>query len=106
MQRICVFAGSSSGSRLAYGEMARTLGTVLAARGIGLVYGGASVGLMGAVADAVLAGGGDVIGVIPRALVAREVAHHGLSDLRVGLLFNFNVHALAASGFRRILSNH
>lgn len=59
------------------------LGTLLAQRGIGLVYGGASIGLMGAVADAALAAGGEAIGVIPRALAEREVAHDGLTDLRV-----------------------
>ena len=64
-------------------ELAARLGTVLAARGLGLVYGGASVGLMGRLADAALAAGGEVIGVIPRALVDMEVAHGGLSDLRV-----------------------
>jgi uncharacterized protein (TIGR00730 family) len=83
MKRICVFAGSSAGSRADYVTAAAELGRVLAARGIGLVYGGARVGLMSAVADAVLAGGGEVIGVIPRALVEKEVAHTGLTDLRV-----------------------
>lgn len=67
----------------AYLEAATALGAELAVRGLGLVYGGAQVGAMGAVADAVLAGGGEVIGVIPRMLVAKEVAHTGLSDLRV-----------------------
>ena len=81
--RVCVFCGSSSGSRPDYLEAARALGAALAARGAGLVYGGAHVGLMGAVADAVLEARGDVIGVIPRALWEREVAHTGLSDLRV-----------------------
>ena len=74
---------NGNGTRPEYGGAARALGALLAARGIGLVYGGASVGLMGAVADAALAGGSEVIGVIPRALVAREVAHHQLADLRV-----------------------
>ena len=83
MTRVCVFAGSSSGSRPEYRAAAETLGRELGARGIGLVYGGARVGLMGAVADAVLAAGGHVTGVIPRALVEKEVAHSGLSDLRV-----------------------
>jgi uncharacterized protein (TIGR00730 family) len=80
---VCVFCGSSSGVRASYGEAARTFGELLAQAGIGLVYGGAQVGLMGVVADAVLARGGEVIGVIPNGLVAREVAHRGLSDLRV-----------------------
>jgi uncharacterized protein (TIGR00730 family) len=83
MKRVCVFAGSSLGSRPAYESFARALGAALAARRVDLVYGGARVGLMGIVADAVLAGGGQVIGVIPAALVAREVAHNGLTDLRV-----------------------
>jgi uncharacterized protein (TIGR00730 family) len=83
MKRICVFAGSSSGVRTEYLGAASDLGSCLAARGIELVYGGARVGLMGAVADAVLAGDGNVIGVIPRALVDKEVAHSGLTDLRI-----------------------
>ena len=83
MKRVCVFAGSSAGVRPEYMAAATDLGRVLGARGIGLVYGGARVGLMGAVADAVLTGGGAVIGVIPRALVEKEVAHSGLTELRV-----------------------
>src|SRR5262245_47191428 len=83
MTRICVFAGSSAGARPEYRDVAEGLGAVLAARGIELVYGGACVGLMGVVADRVLASGGRVTGVIPEALVAREVAHNGLSDLRI-----------------------
>ena len=83
MKHVCVFAGSSTGCRPEYRTAATELGAVLAARGIGVVYGGAHVGLMGALADAVLAGGGHVTGVIPRALVEKEVAHNGLSDLRV-----------------------
>lgn len=83
MKRVCVFAGSSSGVRAEYTAAAGKLGRVLAARGIELVYGGARVGLMGTVADAVLAGGGRVTGVIPRAMVEKEVAHTGLTDLRV-----------------------
>lgn len=81
--RYCVFSGSSPGVRPSYTRAAKELGRLLAEKSIGLVYGGASVGLMGAVANAALAAGGEVIGVIPNALVAREVAHHGLSDLRV-----------------------
>jgi len=81
--RVCVFAGSSSGSKPEYRTAAEDLGRELAARGIELVYGGAQVGLMGGVADAVLAGGGRVTGVIPNALVEKEVAHRGLTDLRV-----------------------
>jgi len=81
--RVCVFCGSSVGARADYLEVARALGAELAARGIGLVYGGARVGLMGALADACRAAGGEVVGVIPGALVEAEVAHTGLDDLRV-----------------------
>ena len=81
--RLCVFCGSSAGLDPVYLETARLLGETLARSGIELVYGGASVGLMGAVADAVLAQGGHVIGVMPQALVDKEIAHSGLSDLRV-----------------------
>ena len=81
MRRICVFAGSNSGVRQEYREAARALGQELLARGLGLVYGGGSVGLMGVLADAVLAGGGEVIGIIPRGLLRREVAHGGLTEL-------------------------
>jgi uncharacterized protein (TIGR00730 family) len=83
MKQICVFAGSSVGSEVVYRSAAEELGRTLAERGLGLVYGGARVGLMGVVADAALASGGDVTGVIPSALVAKEVAHNGLADLRV-----------------------
>jgi len=83
MRRVCVFTGSSLGHRDEYRAAASDLGCELAARGIELVYGGADVGLMGAVADATLAAGGRVTGVIPEALVAKEVAHAGLPDLRV-----------------------
>jgi uncharacterized protein (TIGR00730 family) len=83
MKRICVFCGSSPGARPEYLAMARTLGDRLAARRLGLVYGGASVGLMGALADAALAANGEVIGIIPRALDAREIAHRGLTELHV-----------------------
>ncbi|HEY7124947.1 MAG TPA: TIGR00730 family Rossman fold protein [Ktedonobacterales bacterium] len=82
MQRICVFCGSSAGTRTAYGEMARALGAELARRKLSLVYGGSSVGLMGVLADAALAAGGEVIGVLPRGLFRREVAHTGLTELR------------------------
>lgn len=83
MRSICVFCGSSPGFDPRYLASARALGSVLADAGIELVYGGASVGLMGALADAVLAGGGRVTGVIPQALVAHEVAHGGLDALHV-----------------------
>jgi uncharacterized protein (TIGR00730 family) len=80
---LCVYCGSSSGGDAAYVEQARAFGAEMARRGIALVYGGGKVGLMGTVANAVLAGGGKVIGVIPRQLVEREVAHPGLSELEV-----------------------
>ena len=83
MKRVCVFSGSSPGGDLAYRAAATDLGHRLAERGIELVYGGASVGLMGAVADAAMEGGGHVIGVIPQSLVDREIAHPAISDLRV-----------------------
>lgn len=83
LRRVCVFCGSSFGAREAYAETARALGRELARRGIGLVYGGGSVGLMGILADAVLAERWEVTGVIPRPLATKEVAHQGLADLRV-----------------------
>jgi hypothetical protein len=83
LSRVCVFCGSSTGSRAEYTAAAENLGHELAARGIGLVFGGGCVGLMGVLADAVLAAGGHAIGVIPHALVARELAHLGLHELRI-----------------------
>lgn len=83
MKRLCVFCGANPGHDPRYLEAAAALGRCIAQAGLGLVYGGASIGLMGAVADAALAEGGEVIGVIPQTLVEREVAHHGLADLRV-----------------------
>jgi uncharacterized protein (TIGR00730 family) len=83
MRRICVFCGSSPGRSPAYAQAAVELGQTLVARGLGLVYGGASVGLMGKLADTVLQAGGEVIGVIPDTLIRYEVAHRGLPDLRV-----------------------
>lgn len=83
MRAICVYCGSSAGRHPAYGEAARGLAGVLAGRDIDLVYGGAGVGLMGELADAMLAAGGRVIGVIPESLVSREVAHAGLTELHV-----------------------
>lgn len=80
---ICVFAGSSLGSRPSYQLAAEKLGKALASRGIGLVYGGASVGLMGAIADSVLAEDGTVVGVLPQALADIEIAHDGLTELHV-----------------------
>jgi hypothetical protein len=83
LSRVCVFCGSSSGTDPAYRQAAVDLGRSLARRGLGLVFGGGHVGLMGAVADAVLAAGGQVIGVIPRGLERRELGHQGLTELRV-----------------------
>ena len=83
IRRVCVFCGSNSGSDGAYAEAARDLGRLFAREGIALVYGGGSVGLMGELADSVLASGGEAIGVIPHALWAREVGHRGLTDIRI-----------------------
>lgn len=81
--RLCVFCGSNPGSEPSYLAMAQALGRMLAQEKIGLVYGGGAVGLMGAVADAALESGGEVIGVIPQALMDKEIGHRGLADLRV-----------------------
>jgi uncharacterized protein (TIGR00730 family) len=81
--RVCVYAGSNPGSDPAYAEATRALGAELAARGIGLVYGGGKVGLMGVIADTVLAAGGEAIGVMPQALIEREIGHPGLTELKV-----------------------
>jgi uncharacterized protein (TIGR00730 family) len=81
--RLCIYCGSNPGRDPAYVEAASQLGRHLAEAGIGLVYGGASVGLMGAVADAALHAGGSVIGVMPRALWEKEIGHRGLPDLRL-----------------------
>jgi uncharacterized protein (TIGR00730 family) len=83
VRRLCVFCGSSPGARPAYGEAAEELGRLLVERGIGLVYGGGAVGLMGRLADAVLAEGGEITGVLPESLVAKEIGHPALEDLRV-----------------------
>jgi uncharacterized protein (TIGR00730 family) len=83
VRRVCVFCGSSSGRLPAYAEAARGFGAAVASRGLGLVYGGGRVGLMGALADGALAAGGEVIGVIPQQLVDRELAHGGLTELRI-----------------------
>jgi uncharacterized protein (TIGR00730 family) len=83
VERICVFCGASPGARREYAESARTVARLLAAEGIGVVYGGGGVGLMGALADAVLAEGGRITGVIPRSLMDREIAHRDVSDMRV-----------------------
>ena len=83
MKRICVFLGSSAGLQPEYAETARQFGGELVRRNLGLVYGGANLGLMKILADTVLAEGGEVIGVIPQMLVEKEIAHQGLTDLRV-----------------------
>jgi len=83
MNRVCVFCGSSVGTKPVYADAARAMGSLLASRGIGLVYGGGHVGLMGVVANAALEAGGEVIGVIPKALADREIAHGGLTTLHV-----------------------
>lgn len=83
MKRLCVFCGSSHGRKPQYREAARQLGREMARRGIELVYGGGNIGLMGEVATAVLAAGGNVIGVLPRSMLERELAHSGIQDLRI-----------------------
>ncbi len=83
MERVCVFCGASSGRLAGYADAARAFGEAVAARGLGVVFGGGRVGLMGAVADGALAAGGEVIGVIPRWLVDRELAHSGVTELEV-----------------------
>lgn len=83
IRRLAVFCGSNPGARPEYVQSARALGRLLAARGVGIVYGGSNVGLMQALADAMLDELGDIIGVIPRMLVQREVANNALSDLRI-----------------------
>ncbi len=83
LRRLCVFCGSRSGTHRFYEEAAQTVGRLLCRRGVELVYGGGNVGLMGTVANACLSGGGRVIGVIPQALADREVAHAGLTELRI-----------------------
>ncbi len=83
MNRLCVYCGSNTGSRPEYAQGAKHLAKVLVDKNIGLVYGGASIGVMGVIADTVLEQGGEVIGVIPEVIVDKEVAHAGLSDLRI-----------------------
>ncbi|CAN5387873.1 TIGR00730 family Rossman fold protein [soil metagenome] len=83
MKRLAVYCGSATPSDPVYIDAARAVGRTLAERGIGVVYGGGRLGLMGAVADSALAAGGEVIGIIPQALVAAEVAHRGLTELHV-----------------------
>jgi uncharacterized protein (TIGR00730 family) len=83
MRRVCVYAGSNPGSDPAYAEAAAALATTMTQRGIGLVYGGGKVGLMGVLADTVLQHGGEAIGVMPQALIDREIGHPGLTDLKI-----------------------
>ena len=83
IHRLCVFCGSSTGTNEIYSAAARELGRLLVSRGIGLVFGGGSVGLMGVIADSMLEAGGHVTGIIPHALWQREVGHRGLSEVRI-----------------------
>lgn len=83
MQRLCVFCGANPGKQPCYIEQARALGTAIAKTGITLIYGGAGVGLMGALADAALEAGGEVIGIIPQALMEKEVGHIRLTQMHV-----------------------
>lgn len=83
MKKLCVFCGSNFGTHPAYRESAVRVGSLLAARGMTLVYGGGKVGMMGALADACLSAGGRVIGIIPKSLEAKEIAHQSLTELRV-----------------------
>lgn len=83
MKRVCVFCGANAGRRAEYGRAAQDLASVLVRRGLGLVYGGGNIGLMGRLADSMLQAGGEVIGVIPRHLVAKEVAHRGVTALHI-----------------------
>ena len=83
MKHICVFCGSNQGAKPGYKAAAQALGQALVKRGLGLVYGGSHVGLMGTIADSVLAAGGTAIGVIPQALVNKELAHQGLTELHI-----------------------
>ena len=98
LRRVGVFCGSQHGTQPAYRAAARALGECLVARGLGLVYGGGRVGLMGVLADAVLGGGGEVLGVIPSPMVSREIAHEGCSELvTVGDLFERKARMMEAA---------
>ena len=83
MRRVCVFCGSSSGNRALYARAARAAGAAVVERGLGLVFGGSAIGLMGVLADEVLERGGEVVGVIPRSLERKEIAHRGVTRLHV-----------------------
>jgi uncharacterized protein (TIGR00730 family) len=82
-RRVCVFCGSSAGNREAYTTAAKSVAQSLVSQGVGIVYGGGRTGLMGALADAALSAGGEITGIMPRHLVAKEVAHSGLTELRI-----------------------
>ena len=101
MRRVCVFCGSSFGNKPDYAASAEALGRLIAASGLGLVYGGGNVGLMGVVADAALAAGGEVIGIIPEAMMKWEVGHLDLTELRVVATMHERKAAMAelADGF-------
>ena len=83
MKRVCVYCGSSDGKKPEYKEAARTLGRAMLDKGIGLVYGGAQIGIMGEIADTVMEGGGEVIGIMPKSLADREIFHTGLTRLEI-----------------------
>ena len=83
MKRLCIFCGSKVGDQPIYASEARKLGALMLERGVGLVFGGGHIGLMGVLADTLLAGGGSVVGVIPRGLEARELAHRGVQEMHV-----------------------
>src|SRR5690606_31716858 len=83
MKRICIYCGSQVGRNSLYRDAARELGSLMARRGLGLVFGGGSIGLMGVLADTLLEAGGEVIGVIPDALATKELIHVGVRDMRV-----------------------
>ncbi len=101
MRRVCVFCGSSFGTKPDYAASAEALGRLIAQSGLGLVYGGGNVGLMGVVADAALAAGGEVIGIIPEAMMKWEVGHLDLTELRVVATMHERKAAMAelADGF-------
>ncbi|RKY19958.1 MAG: TIGR00730 family Rossman fold protein [Planctomycetota bacterium] len=96
LQRVCVFCGSRPGKDPRFQAAARELGAELVRRDLGLVFGGGSVGLMGVVADTVMEAGGEVIGVIPRELVDREVGHHELTELRIVDSMHERKHTMAS----------
>lgn len=95
IKTVCVYCGSGFGDRKRYREAASVLGTLLAQRNIDLIYGGASIGLMGTVADAAMAAGGKAIGVIPQSLADAEVAHEGLSELHIVSSMHERKHMMA-----------